>query len=160
MYDEEELAFQNATQHLLANGTNGFSPNILSGLSDLGKWVVNPLGIGKNAMSPLQIGLTGYALYNQNKNNQEQLKLAREQMALDKANMQSNFLNSGTNWMNQNLFQTQGLSAFNQNAGALRAEDIQSGLNQLNQAGSLIGLGDNAFASQAEALKKYNSLKV
>lgn len=116
-------------------------------------------GSGDNAMSDLQIGLAGLGLLQQKKNQAAQLAEARRQFEFNKGVTQGNFLNQGTNYLNNSLWQLQSLAAFNPKAGAQRASDLTTAVNQLNQAGSLIGLGNNAFQEQANAISKYNTLK-
>lgn len=121
-------------------------------------WLTSPIGTGENATNPLQLGLAGFSLYNQNQNLQDQLEEARRQFAFSQGNTRANFMNQGTNFLNQSLFQLEALNAFNPEASAERAANLGAAVNQLNKAGSYIGLGNNAFESQANAIAKYNQL--
>lgn len=116
------------------------------------------LGTGNNALDALKYGLDGFDILNQRNNLEDQLEEARRQFAFAQGNTRANFMNQGTNFLNQSLFQLEALNAFNPNASAERAANLGAAVNQLNQAGSLIGLGDNAFADQANAISKYNTL--
>ncbi len=119
------------------------------------------IGQGENATTPAQIGLNAglglLGLWNQNKQWEDQLEEARKQFAFSKSMSQSNFMNQGTNFLNQSLFQLEGLNAFNPNAGAERAQNLNAAVEQLNNAASNIGL-NGAFNSQKNALEKYNVL--
>lgn len=119
------------------------------------------IGQGKNATTRAQLGLNAglglLGLWNQNKQWEDQLEEARKQFAFSKSMSQSNFMNQGTNFLNQSLFQLEGLNAFNPNAGAERAQNLNAAVEQLNNAASNIGL-NGAFNSQKNALEKYNVL--
>ena len=134
-------------------------------LFSLGKDIWNGLnttiGSGENATTGLQLGLnTGLGLlglWNQNKQWKDQLAEARKQFNFSKSLSQSNFMNQGTNFLNQSLFQLEGLKAFNPNAGAERAQNLTAAANQLNNAAQNIGI-NNAFSEQQNAIAKYNPL--
>lgn len=134
-------------------------------LFSLGKDIWNGLnttiGSGENATTGLQLGLnTGLGLlglWNQNKQWKDQLAEARKQFNFSKSLSQSNFMNQGTNFLNQSLFQLEGLKAFNPNAGAERAQNLTAAANQLNNAAQNIGI-NNAFSEQQNAIAKYNTL--
>ena len=137
------------------NGTNVTAPQ-----EEPSFWF-KTIGQGKNATTPAQIGLNAglglLGLWNQNKQWEDQLEEARKQFAFSKSMSQSNFMNQGTNFLNQSLFQLEGLNAFNPNAGAERAQNLNAAVEQLNNAASNIGL-NGAFNSQKNALEKYNVL--
>lgn len=118
-------------------------------------------GQGDNATTFAQLGLnTGLGLlglWNQNKQWDDQLEEARRQFNFSKSMSQSNFMNQGTNFLNQSLFQLEGLNAFNPNAGAERAANLAAAANQLSNAANNIGLS-NAFKDQQNAISKYNTL--
>lgn len=120
-------------------------------------WLVNPIGEGKNAASPLQLGLTGFGLWQQNQQFGAQLDEARKQYEYQKALTGANFQNQATNWGNQSLFQAQGLAGFNPEAGAQRVADLNAAFNQINAAGNRIGV-NNVVGEQQNALQKYNKL--
>lgn len=131
----------------------------------LGNWwdrATTVMGQGDNATTPLQLGtqlgLGAWGIYNQNKNFKKQLEAARQQFEFNKGYSQANFMNQGTNYINQGLFQLEGLNAFNPNAGAERAQNFNAGVDQMNAAGARIGLGNNAFQPQQNQLAKYNTL--
>lgn len=140
-----------------SDGT-GTSPSNPSGNKS---WWTTPIGQGDNATTPLQLGLnTGLGLlglWNQNKQWDDQLEEARRQFNFSKSMSQSNFMNQGTNFLNQSLFQLEGLNAFNPNAGAERAANLTAAANQLSNAANNIGL-NNAFKDQQNAISKYNTL--
>lgn len=140
------------------NTWNDFSANPLSSLSSLGNWLITPTGTGENAASPLQMGLMGLGLVQQQNSFEDQLEEARKQFEYQRGVTQGNFLNNGANFLNQGLFQLESLNAFNPNAGAERAANLNSTINTMNQAASKLQLGNNAFAEQQNQLKKYNSL--
>lgn len=107
-----------------------------------------------------QLGTLGLGLYGLLQNNnalQDQLDEARRQFDFSKNVSRANFTTSGTNFLNQGLFQLEGLKAFNPTAAAERASNFTAAANQLNNAGSLIGM-NNAFGEQINALDKYNQL--
>lgn len=137
---------------------SGTAQNALSGLSNLGNWLINPVGSGENAASPLQMGLMGLGLIQQQNNFEDQLEEARNQFNFQRGVTQGNFLNNGANFLNQGLFQLESLNAFNPNAGAERAANLNAAVNTMNQAASKLQLGNNAFAEQQNAIQKYNSL--
>lgn len=147
--------------------TSGGSSGIdwLGSLASIGNGIKNflgtQIGTGDNATTYGQLGLTGllggYSLWNQNKQYEEQLEEARKQFEFSKGLSQANFMNQGTNFLNQSLFQLEGLNAFNPDAGAERAANLNAAVNQLNSAANRIGLG-NAFSEQQNALQKYNQL--
>ena len=122
------------------------------------KGMITPVGSGDNASSPIQWGLTGLGLLQQKKQFDKQLEEARRQFAFSKGNTQANFMNQGTNFINQGLWQVEALNAFNPGAAAERAQNLNSAINQMNNAGSRIELGGNTFADQQNALKKYSQL--
>lgn len=121
-------------------------------------WFTTPRGSGDNASAPVQWGLTGLGLLQQKKQFDRQLEEARKQFAFSKGNTQANFMNQGTNFINQGLWQVEALNAFNPGAAAERAQNLNSAINQMNNAGSRIELGGNTFADQQNALKKYSQL--
>ena len=139
--------FQNDPLNFLGNGL---------------KSIFTPMGSGDNAQSAGQLGLglasTLYGGYLQKKINKDQLAEARKQFEFSKANTQANFMNQGTNFINQGLWQVEALNAFNPGAAAERAQNLNSAINQMNNAGSRIELGGNTFADQQNALKKYSQL--
>lgn len=120
--------------------------------------LTSPIGSGNNATTGLQLGLGVVNSLTNLRNFNKSFRLAKDQLNFQKDYAGTNFVTNGTNWMNQNLAQVQGLNDFNAGAGAERAANVQAGLNQLNEAGAKLGLGNNVFGSQSEALKKYNSL--
>lgn len=141
-------------------------PGLGDYISNLGSSLFNvlqtPFGTGDNATTLGQLGLTGllggYSIFNSNRQFEDQLKEARRQFEFSKGLSQANFMNQGTNFLNQSLFQLEGLNAFNPNAGAERASNLNAAVNQLNSAASKIGLGNNAFQDQQNAISKYNQL--
>lgn len=140
------------------DSNKSFTDNSISGLSALGNWLINPVGSGENAASPLQMGLMGLGLIQQQNNFEDQLEEARNQFNFQRGVTQGNFLNNGANFLNQGLFQLESLNAFNPNAGAERAANLNAAVNTMNQAASKLQLGNNAFAEQQNAIQKYNSL--
>ena len=140
------------------DSNKSFGANTLSGLNALGNWLINPVGSGENAASPLQMGLMGLGLIQQQNNFEDQLEEARNQFNFQRGVTQGNFLNNGANFLNQGLFQLESLNAFNPNAGAERAANLNAAVNTMNQAASKLQLGNNAFAEQQNAIQKYNSL--
>ena len=140
------------------DSNKSFGANTLSGLNVLGNWLINPVGSGENAASPLQMGLMGLGLIQQQNNFEDQLEEARNQFNFQRGVTQGNFLNNGANFLNQGLFQLESLNAFNPNAGAERAANLNAAVNTMNQAASKLQLGNNAFAEQQNAIQKYNSL--
>lgn len=138
---------------------SSYYDSITSGLGNLWDWGNSTIGSGQNAMSGFGLAFKGLEALANYQNQKKALKLAKEQLAQNKAVSKANFLNQGTDWLNQNLWQVQALEGWDKGAGAERAANVLSGLNQLNQAGSTLGMGDNAFGSQAEALKKYQNLQ-
>lgn len=141
-------------------GNTGIDTDITfsNSLAGIGNSLLGWLGQGNNATDLLKYGLAGIGIWNQNKNYEDQLEEARRQFQFAQGNTRANFMNQGTNFLNQSLFQLEALNAFNPNASAERAANLGAAVNQLNKAGSLIGLGDNAFESQANAIAKYNEL--
>ena len=121
-------------------------------------WSTTPKGSGDNASAPVQWGLTGLGLLQQKKLFDKQLEEAKRQFAFSKGNTQANFMNQGTNFINQGLWQVEALNAFNPGAAAERAQNLNSGINHMNNAGSRFELGGNTFADQQNALKKYSQL--
>lgn len=117
-----------------------------------------PLGSGDNAKSLAQMGLEGYGILQMKDAFGKQLDLARNQLNYQKDLTRGNFLNNGANYLNQGLFQLEALNAFNPQAGAERAQNFGAAVNTMNQAGAKIGLGNNAFAEQKNAIAKYNTL--
>lgn len=103
------------------------------------------------------LGLGLYGLFQNNNSLQDQLDEARRQFDFSKNVSRANFTTSGTNFLNQGLFQLEGLKAFNPTAAAERASNFTAAANQLNNAGSLIGM-NNAFGEQINAIDKYNQL--
>lgn len=146
----------------LVSGTqkrfDSFSADPIAGLSSLGSWLSTPIGSGENASSPLQLGVAGLGLLQQQRAFEDQLEEARNQFNFQKGVTQGNFLNQGANFLNQGLFQLESLNAFNPNAGAERAANLNAAVNTLNDAASRLQLGNNAFAQQQNQLQKYNSL--
>lgn len=122
------------------------------------KSLFTPIGSGDNAVSPIQLDLIGLGLLQQKRQFDKQLEEARRQSAFSKGNTQANFMNQGTNFINQGLWQVEALNAFNPGAAAERAQNLNSAINQMNNAGSRIELGSNTFADQQNALKKYSQL--
>ena len=51
------------------------------------------------------------------------------------------------------------MDAFNPQEAAKRAQDLGLAIDNMNQAGSMIGLGNNAFGNYKNNLEKYNTLK-
>ena len=139
---------------------NNFKDDPLNFLGNGLSWSFSPLGSGENAMAPAQIGLTGLGLLQRQKQFNQQLNEARRQFAFSKGNTQANFMNQGTNYINQGLFQLEGLRAFNPEAAVRQAENFGAAVDQLNQAGSRLELGDHIFAPQQNALQKYSQLAV
>ena len=125
-----------------------------NGLKD----IFTPIGSGDNAQSVGQLSLTGLGLLQQMKHDRQLEEVARKQLAFTKGNTQANFINQGTNFINQGLWQVEALNAFNPGAAAERAQNLNSAINQMNNAGSRIELGGNTFADQQNALKKYSQL--
>lgn len=124
--------------------------SFLGGIFDGGKdslgWQLGSLGLGL------------YGLLNQ-KNAQEQaLEEARKQFAYSQNVNRANFTTQGTNFLNQGLFQLEGLTAFNPNAGAERANNLLAGANQLGNAANLIG-ANGTFDQQINAIDKYTQLR-
>ena len=138
--------FQNDPLNFLGNGL---------------KSIFTPMGSGDNAQSAGQLGLglasTLYGGYLQKKINKDQLAEARKQFEFSKANTQANFMNQGTNFINQGLWQIEALNAFNPTAAAERAQNFNSAVNQMNTAANSIGL-NNAFSQQQNSLQKYTQL--
>lgn len=126
-------------------------------LGDVGYSFISPIGEGENAMSLAQLGAGLFGAIQNQKQFEKQLEEAKKQFEYQKNLTGSNFQNQATNWGNQALFQTQGLSAFNANAGAQRAADLNAGFNQLNTAGNRIGI-ENVVGEQQNQLQKYNKL--
>lgn len=122
------------------------------------KGISTPIGSGENASSPLQWGIAGLGLWNQKKQFDTQLDEARRQFAFSKGNTQANFMNQGTNFINQGLWQIEALNAFNPNAAAERAQNFGTAIAQMNDAASKIELGPNTFGKQQDALQKYSQL--
>lgn len=144
----------------IKNSYNSFSTgDYANGFENLFNGIFSPIGSGDKAQSLGQMGLGLFGALQQQKAFNAQLAEARRQFEFSKGMSQANFMNQGTNYLNQGLFQLESLNAFNPNAGAERAANLNAAVNQLNQAGSKIGLGSNAFQSQADALAKYNTLK-
>lgn len=137
----------------------------LDSLADMGNSIWDrmnkTIGSGENATTGLQLGLnTGLGLlglWNQNQQWKDQLAEARKQFNFSKSLSQANFMNQGSNFLNQSLFQLEGLKAFNPNAGAERAQNLTAAANQLNNAAQNIGI-NNAFSEQQNAIAKYNTL--
>ena len=121
-------------------------------------WFTTTKGSGDNASAPVQWSLTGLGLLQQKKLIDKQWEEANRQFAFSKGNTQANFMNQGTNFINQGLWQVEALNAFNPGAAAERAQNLNSAINQMNNAGSRIELGSNTFADQQNALKKYSQL--
>lgn len=143
------------------NTLDGFTQALSTGVDYLGDtwdWFTTPQGSGDNASAPLQWGLAGLSLLQQKKNMDAQLAEARKQFNFSKGTTQANFMNQGTNFINQGLWQIEALNAFNQGAAAERAQNFNSAINQMNNAASKIELGNNAFSSQQDALQKYTQL--
>ena len=143
-----------------------FSLNSL--LNDPSSWFSNnwkafttPNGSGDNAQSDAQLGLglasSLYGGYLQQKMGNKQLEEAKRQFDFSKAHTQANFMNQGTNFINQGLWQIEALNAFNPNAAAERAQNFNSAVNQMNTAAQGIGL-NNAFGQQQNSLQKYTQL--
>ena len=101
----------------LVSGTqkrfDSFSADPIAGLSSLGSWLSTPIGSGENASSPLQLGVAGLGLLQQQRAFEDQLEEARRQFNFQKGVTQGNFLNQGANFLNQGLFQLESLNAFN-----------------------------------------------
>ena len=135
--------FQNDPLTFLGNGLKSF---------------FTPIGSGDNASAPAHWSLTGLGLLQQMKHDRQLEEVARKQLAFSKGNTQANFMNQGTNFINQGLWQVEALNAFNPGAAAERAQNLNSAINQMNNAGSRIELGSNTFADQQNALKKYSQL--
>lgn len=135
--------FQNDPLTFLGNGLKSF---------------FTPIGSGDNASSPGQWSLFGLGLLQQKKMFDKQQEEVSKQAAFSKGNTQANFINQGTNFINQGLWQVEALNAFNPGAAAERAQNLNSAINQMNNAGSRIELGSNTFADQQNALKKYSQL--
>ena len=125
-----------------------------NGLKD----IFTPIGSGDNAQSAGQLSLIGLGLLQQMKHDRQLEEVARKQLAFTKGNTQANFMNQGTNFINQGLWQVEALNAFNPGAAAERAQNLNSAINQMTNAGSRIELGGNTFADQQNALKKYSQL--
>lgn len=140
-------------------GASSTSTGLWDSISNFGSWMTTPIGTGQSAMSPLGYGLAAYSILANDKRQRQQLALAKQNLALQKSALQGNFTQNATNWMNQNLWQTQAMYNFDQAQGAKRAGDVLAGLNQLNSAASSLGMGDNAFGQQKDALMKYTQLK-
>lgn len=138
--------------------TGGALDTFTGALKNAWDWSTTPKGSGDNASAPIQWGLTGLGLLQQKKQFDRQLEEARKQFAFSKGNTQANFMNQGTNFINQGLWQVEALNAFNPGAAAERAQNLNSAINQMNNAGSRIELGGNTFADQQNALKKYSQL--
>ena len=128
-----------------------------TGMQGFFPWLATPMGEGKNAASPLQLGLAGFGLWQQNQQFGKQLEEARKQYEYQKALTGANFQNQATNWGNQSLFQAQSLAGFNPEAGAQRVADLNAAFNQINSAGNRIGV-NNVVGEQQNALQKYNKL--
>lgn len=155
-----------AVFNTLNNGVDWLGDKLSNGFdwfSNTWDKISTPKGTGDNAKSSLELGgqlLTGlYGIYNQNKNFKDQLNEARRQFAFSKGNTQANFMNQGTNFINQGLWQLEALNAFNPNAAAERAQNFGAAVDQMNQAASRLELGNNAFGAQQNALQKYNQIK-
>lgn len=127
-------------------------------LKDGWDWFTTTKGSGDNASAPVQWSLTGLGLLQQMRHDRQLEEVARKQLAFSKGNTQANFMNQGTNFINQGLWQVEALNAFNPGAAAERAQNLNSAINQMNNAGSRIELGGNTFADQQNALKKYSQL--
>lgn len=120
-------------------------------------WLITPMGEGKNAASPLQLGMTGLGLFMQNKQAGEQLEEARRQFDYQKALTGANFQNQATGWGDKALFHTLAAQGFSQNLGNQVAANYNAGFNQLNAAGNRIGI-NNVVGEQQNQLQKYNTL--
>lgn len=127
-----------------SSGLSGWLNQYFGGKDSLG-WQLGSLGLGL------------YGLFQNQSAMDDQLEEARKQFAYSQNMSRANFTNTGTNFLNQGLFQLEGLKAFNPTAAAERAENFTAAANQLNNAGNLIGL-NNAFSQQINALDKYNQL--
>lgn len=119
--------------------------------------LLKPIGSGDNATTGLQLGISGLGLLNQHNQFNKQFDFAKKQYAQSLANTRANFLNQGANFLNQNSFQMQALNAFNPNAAAQRVEDVRNTINTMNQAAEMVGLGNNAYGAQMNALDKYTN---
>lgn len=120
-------------------------------------WLITPMGEGKNAASPLQLGMSGLGLFMQNKQAAEQLDEARRQFDYQKALTGANFQNQATGWGDKALFHTLAAQGFSQNLGNQVAANYNAGFNQLNAAGNRIGI-NNVVGEQQNQLQKYNTL--
>ena len=148
----------NASQPAYQFTWQNFQNDPLKFLGNGLKEIFTPIGSGDNAQSAGQLSLIGLGLLQQKKLFDKQLEEARRQFAFSKGNTQANFMNQGTNFINQGLWQVEALNAFNPGAAAERAQNLNSAINQMNNAGSRIELGGNTFADQQNALKKYSQL--
>ena len=131
-------------------------------LSGVWNWLTKPIGSGDNTTTALQLGATGIlgglGLMNQRKQFNASLDQARKQFEFSKGLSQANFINQGTNYLNQGLFQLEGLNAFNPEAAKERASNFNAAFIQMNDAASKIGL-NGSFNQQQNQLSKYNQLQ-
>lgn len=105
----------------------------------------------------LGVGLQGLGLLLNYRNNKKQLDIARQSLNNQINTSKANFASSATNQGNQTLARTQMLSDFNQAAGAKAAQDQLAGMQQLQSAGSSLGIGDTV-GKQINQLQKYAAL--
>lgn len=132
---------------------------VISPLSDLVDFVGKNRGSAENPYSYGSLALEGFGLLQKQNMFKDQMAEARRQFAQQKAFGQSNFLTQGTNFLNQSAYQLQAMDAFNPQEAAKRAQDLGLAIDNMNQAGSMIGLGNNAFGNYKNNLEKYNTLK-
>jgi hypothetical protein len=114
-------------------------------------WWTTPMGTGKNAITPLElgtgIGLTLFGAYQQKKALDKQLAFGREQLAQNKAFAQTNWMDQAQNRAEQTAMQLQGLQGWDPNAARQRANDLQGLTAGLDRAGANIGIANASTLS-------------
>ena len=126
-------------------------------------WLATPMGEGKNAASPLQLGLTGFGLWQQNQQHQDQLEQAIEAYNRTKAVTNANTLMQGANFGNQALFQLQNLKGFYENSDPTAANEYANTLGTtfgtFNKAMEGMGIS-NGMGDQIKRLNELSNYNI
>lgn len=134
-----------------------------TGMQGFFPWLATPMGEGKNAASPLQLGLAGFGLWQQNQQHQDQLEQAIEAYNRTKAVTNANALMQGANYGNQALYQLQNLKGFYENTDPTAANEYAKTLGTTfgtyNKA--LEGMGiSNGMGDQIKRLNELSNYNI
>lgn len=123
-------------------------------------WLITPMGEGKNAVSPLQLGMSGLGLYAQHEQNKNQLALAREGLNWQKSNDLANAINQATlpALKLNNLVEARiGFHGKDSEEAKNAYANANAALTQMNNALTNMG-GQDSLRPQMNVLQRYSSL--